>query len=91
MFPYSETNPEKPISTGLIQSNLKVIVTRSGLSATNYAFHSCKLGATTLASKKGIDMSKIRQMGRWRSTAMVDRYTRAQPDTLAQLSTDMCA
>ena len=89
MLPSNEKTPQVPISPGILQKTLKFITGKCNLNQSDYAFHSCKLGATTTASEKGLGQSNIRALGRWRNESMVARYTRLQERKMIGLSKEM--
>ena len=41
------------MSTGILQKGLKDLLSQCVVDPSDYVFHSCKLGATTLAGEKG--------------------------------------
>ena len=89
-FPQINGTKFKPIAATTIQQDLKKIMKLLNMPISQYAFHSCKLGGTTKASEKGISKSEILALGHWKSSSMVDRYTRTTSKRLSELSQRLC-
>ena len=52
-FPLSIHNRVLPLSQGKAQIDLKALLRHLKMDPTNYAFHSCKLGAASSAAERG--------------------------------------
>jgi len=48
---------------------------RAGIDATNVSGHSCRIGMAQDLTASAFGLPEIMQAGRWRSPAMVARYT----------------
>ena len=64
---------------------LRLALRRAGLNPADYAGHSFRIGAATMAAERGIPDSTIKALGRWRSSAFLS-YIRNSRDSLAQAS-----
>jgi hypothetical protein len=59
----------------------KLLITASGLDASEYAKHSSKRGGPLEAMRAGLSNAQIQELGRWSSSMMVVRYSRGDEDT----------
>ena len=81
-----DLNREKPISQTSIRDGLKELITQIGLNKKEYSFHSLKRGSASTARRSGVNSHDVMALGRWKSTAMVDRYTKHTDQDLKSLS-----
>jgi hypothetical protein len=68
------------VSTAMMQSNCKKLITATGLDARDYATHSCKRGGALAALEARLSDVQVQDLDRWSSSVMVARYTEGNPD-----------
>ena len=66
-----------PVSYSYFNSSLKSLLSYVGLSLNVYKGHSFRIGAATAAAARGVSLSVIQSMGRWKSNAFKN-YIRMQ-------------
>ena len=71
-FIFKDTNPVTPSHA---RNLLKTIITRIGLTNTNYRMHSFRIGRTTDLINYGYPLEQVRIMGRWKSN-VIYKYIR---------------
>ena len=74
----------RPLSRALLTGWLREILARAGVPG-NFSSHSFRIGAATVASRRGIPDHLIQALGRWSSDAYKS-YIRTPSETLASLS-----
>lgn len=74
----------RPLSRVILTEWLRNIISSAGLEG-NYSSHSFRIGAATVAARKGIPDHLIQTLGRWNSNAY-QLYIRTPADVLACLS-----
>lgn len=74
----------RPLSRGILTDWLRQIMSASGV-AGNFSSHSFRIGAATVAARKGIPDHLIQALGRWSSNAY-QLYIRTPSESLASLS-----
>ena len=89
-FPLFSGTKLKGLSSSALQKDLKHLLHDLGYDCAGYAFHSCKIGGTTVAAEKGMNTGDIISMGRWKSRGMIDRYSRVSNSHLEKLSLQLC-
>lgn len=66
-------------------SKVREALTQAGIDAKAYAGHSFRIGAATMAGRKGLSSEKIQTLGRWESSAYL-LYIRLSREELASVS-----
>ena len=74
-----------PVTKPWFISQLRTILAAVGLQESQYAGHSFRIGATTMAALAGVEDSTIQTLGRWHSAAFL-QYIRMPKAKLASLS-----
>lgn len=74
----------QPLSRMALASWLQTILSKAGIEG-SYNTHSFRIGAATVAARKGIPEYIIQRLGRWSSNAFT-LYTRIPPNSLAGIS-----
>ena len=69
-------------------AHVKTALGKAGLNPAEYAGHSFRIGAATVAHLNGLDDSTIMTLGRWKSEAYL-RYIRIPKEHLAKISTNI--
>ena len=64
---------------------VKDALSTSAIKPAHYSGHSFRTGAATTAARKGLQVSQIKQLGRWKSNAFL-RYLKPSADYLSYFS-----
>ena len=68
----------KPLTKGKFITEVRAALTTANLPAAEYAGHSFRIGAATMAAAAGLEDSLIQTLGRWKSSAYLT-YIRMNP------------
>jgi hypothetical protein len=71
--------PSSKVTNSTMRSACKKFIEAVGMDSSEYASHSCKRGAALAALEAGLSQVQVQDLGRWASSAMVVRYTGADP------------
>ena len=74
-----------PLTKQRFVADFRSSLTEAGLSSSDYAGHSFRIGAATTAAANGIEDSVIQTLGRWKSNAYL-LYVKINPQQLAAIS-----
>ena len=78
----------RPLSKSFFVREVRKVLTQLGFQADQFAGHSFRIGAATVAAQAGIEDSTIQALGRWSSAAFL-LYIRTPREHLAQLTSRM--
>ena len=85
----AELLKECAISQGVLQKRFKSIVNLMQWEKNKYTFHSCKRGGATRALEKGLTVSDVAQLGRWKDSTMATRYNRPETPKTRKMASRM--
>ena len=77
---------DKPVSQSAIRDSLKALMTKIGVDRSKFSFHSTRRGAATEAGRAGLSTEEIKALGRWKSSRMVELYTKRTEEDISNIT-----
>ena len=80
----------RPLTRQRLVGAVKEVLAKAGIDQDKYSGHSFRIRATTTAASKGLEVSMIKTLGRWRSLAYL-QYIQLPRNQLANYSRLLCS